>query len=373
LPIFVIIVGAALIAAILLDSFETIVLPRRVTRSFRFTRLFYRSVWRPCAAVARNIRSRKLRDTLLAYFGPMSLILLLVVWAFVLIIGFALLQWGLGGDKLPFASCIYFSGSTFLTLGIGDVAFKDTLPRALTVIEAGVGFGFLAVVIGYLPVIYTAFSQREVEITLLDSRAGSPPSASELFVRFAGCKDEASFNQFWSQWERWAADILESHLSYPVLCFYRSQHDNQSWLSALTTILDASALAIVGIDGFSPRQPKLTFAIARHAVVDLSQVLNTPPQPPPEDRLTAAALHSLRQRLAEAGMTLRLTAEAEQRLKELRAMYEPYVFTLSKYLLLDLPQWHDERRKDNWRTSAWGRISSGDAPTRREAAVDDHF
>jgi len=143
------------------------------------------------------------------------------------------------------------------------------------VIEAGVGFGFLALVIGYLPVLYQAFSRRELNITLLDARAGSPPSAEELLRGFGAYQEELAV--LLAEWERWGADVLESHLSYPVLSYYRSQHDNQSWLAALTTVLDASVLVMVASEGACSRQAGLTFAMARHAVVDLAQVLAAPP------------------------------------------------------------------------------------------------
>src|SRR5439155_1281913 len=145
------------------------------------------------------------------------------------------------------------------------------------VIEAGVGFGFLALVIGYLPVLYQSFSRREVNITLLDARAGSPPSAEELLRGFGA--DHEELTVLLAEWERWAAEVLESHLSYPVLSYYRSQHDNQSWLAALTTALDASALVMVGIEGACARQAGLTFAMARHGVVDLPQARAPSPGP----------------------------------------------------------------------------------------------
>ena len=140
--------------------------------------------------------------------------------------------------------------------------------------EAGMGFAFLAVVIGYLPTIYSAFSRREIEISLLDARAGSPPSAAELLTRTLSSVDRGTLDRLLHDWERWAAEVLESHLSYPVLSFYRSQHSNQSWLGALTVILDATALVIAGIDGVSSEQARWTFKMARHAVVDLAQVVN---------------------------------------------------------------------------------------------------
>src|SRR5712664_313072 len=174
------------------------------------------------------------------------------MWAASLIIGFGMLHWASGsslvvqGAGATFWDDLYMSGTTFFTLGLGDVVPRRSLARGLTVVEGGVGFGFLAAVVGYLPVLYQAFSRREVSITLLDARAGSPPSAGELLHRHAGDLDV--LDTLLRDWEHWAAEVLESHLSYPVLSFFRSQHDNQSWLGALTTILDASALFMTALE-----------------------------------------------------------------------------------------------------------------------------
>src|SRR5207253_6422420 len=142
---------------------------------------------------------------------------------------------------------------------------------------------------GYFPVIYQAFSRREMAISLLDARAGSPPTAGELLWRYRWDKSGDALAELLREWERWAADVLESHLSYPSLAYFRSQHDNQSWLGALTTILDLCALILSGIETeagpFPTGQARLTFAIARHAAVDLSQIFETEPHEPEPSRL----------------------------------------------------------------------------------------
>ena len=172
------------------------------------------------------------------------------------------------------------SGSDYFGVGLGDVTARAGLGRLISVFEGGVGFGFLAVVIGYFPVLYQAFSRREVNIALLDARAGSPPSAQELLRHYGAGDDLAAINAGLHEAEHWTAELLESHISYPGLSYCRSQHDNQSWIGSITTILDACSLVITGIEGLPPRQAQLTFAMARHAVVDISQILKTPPRPP---------------------------------------------------------------------------------------------
>lgn len=359
--------GIALVAVILWDVFETIILPRRVTRKFRIARAFYRTTWRPWRFVASKVRKKNRRESFLSFYGPLSLLALFAVWAVGLIFGFAILHYAagsalvssIGGVGHPgFRTDVYMSGTTFFTLGLGDVTPRSELARIITVFEAGLGFGFLAIVISYLPVLYGAFSNREVNISLLDARAGSPPSASEMLRRLARGGDSKPLEQNLQDWERWAAELMESHLSYPVLCYFRSQHDNQSWLAALTTILDVSAILVAYGQGSLKWQAKLTFAISRHALVDLSQVLSAPPRNFDVERLPAKEFQEMRKLLIDNGLSQCTQAE-NQRIAELRRMYEPYVRALSDRLLMPVGNWTPEQRVvDNWRTSAWARISS---------------
>jgi hypothetical protein len=356
-------IGLLIILVILLEAFETIVLPRRVSRRFRLTRIFYRSTWIPWSALARRISSSSWQEAYLGFYGPLSLILLIGVWVVGLIMGFAILQWATSAplsvpeQSVSFFTYLYLSGTTFFTLGLGDVTPQAPLGRALTIIEPGVGFGFLALIIGYLPVIYQAFSRREVNISLLDARAGSPPSAGELLTRNGQNLEE--LGNLLRDWEHWSADLLESHLSYHVLCYFRSQHNDQSWLTALTAILDTSALVIVGIDGASKRQAHLTFAMARRVVVDLAQVFNSPPpRVPVPDRLPSGELSRLHDALAASGSSFRGGSAANNELFALRQLYEPYVNSLSDCLLMALPPlFSPTSDSDNWEPSVWKRTS----------------
>ncbi len=380
------IAGIVVILAVLLDAFETVVLPRRVQRSFRLTGFFYRHTWRPWARIARRIQSTARREAFLGYFGPLSLIPLLGFWALGLILGFALLQYGAGehvasgNQPITFGLLLYHSGETFFTLGYGDVTPSSSLSRFLAVVEAGLGFGFLGIVIGYLPTIYSAFSSREIEISLLDARAGSPPTAFELLARFGKTRDQRVLDGMLKDWERWSAQLLESHLSYPPLGFFRSQHYNQSWLGALTAVLDASSLVIAGIDGVARDQAKLTFAMARHAMVDLAQAGPSQYDPHEPDRLPDQDLATLRQSLLDRGLQLGDGEPFEDKLQSLRSMYEPYAQAIARNLLITLPPWfHAEKKRDNWQAGPWDRAIqakslAGSGPgKRRPATPEDHF
>jgi hypothetical protein len=359
------ILGIVVVLTILWDAFETMVLPRRVTRRIRLTGAFYRIVGVPLRFLAKGIKNNKRRESFLGLFGPLSVLMLLTVWAIGLMLGYATILWAIGAQlhapeaTIGLGTYLYLSGVTFFTVGYGDVAALSSWGRIINVIEAANGFGLLAIVIGYLPVLYQAFSRREVNISLLDARAGSPSSATELLRRYGTSGHTGDIGALLKDWEDWAAELLESHVSYPVLCYFRSLHDNQSWLAALTTVLDTCALVIAGVDDVPPWQAQLTFAIARHAVVDIAQIFRAKPRARDActTRLPPGDLQRVKEILAASGTPLNDEAGTEKKLLELRSMYEPYVVALSDYLLMSLPPWIlPTDAIDNWKTSAWGRI-----------------
>ncbi|MBX9581675.1 MAG: potassium channel family protein [Gemmataceae bacterium] len=366
--------GVVLVAWVLAEVFEALVLPRRVLRPFRLTRQFYRVGWRAWTAAAGLFPPSRRRQTFLSVFGPLSLLLLFALWAVLLILGFGLLHYAFGPVDRGLFDDLYLSGTTFTTLGYGDLTPANPPSRVVSVVEAATGFGFFAVVVGYLPVLYQAFSRREAFIALLDARAGSPPAAGRLLLR-APPRPTAGpvLNDFLTEAERWTAEVLEGHLSFPVLGYYRSQHDNQSWLAALGCTLDATALLLTVVDGVDRTQARLTFAMARHTLVDLALVLGRRPPDPPADRLPADRLTELLAALRAAGVTVRDDAAARAALAELRGLYEPVLHGLAEFYRLEVPAvWPADDRPDNWRTSAW--LRQADPLTALGATPpDDHF
>ena len=350
--------GVLLICLALLDTFETVILPRRVTRKLRISHAFYGLTWLPWRAVGRLVKTTSRRENFLGWYGPLSLLLLLVIWATCIIVGCSLVTWGMGeaviapGQDHSYPTYLYMSGVAFFTLGLGDVIPLSGLGRFITVAEAGIGFGLLGAVIGYVPVLYQSFSRRELAIAKLDARAGSPPVAAE-FLRRHSVRGAAAIEQFLLAWEDWAADILESHLSYPVLAYFRSQHENESWVASLAMILDLSAITTALLDCEATPVARLTFAMARHAAVDLSQVVNIVPVAPVPDRLPPADLARLKTLLAEAGQPVRAMPEADAKLAQLRDLYEPYINALALLLDMRLPGWlPDPTSHDNWEITA---------------------
>lgn len=383
------IAGLLLCLEVILDAFQTIILPRRPVGRFRITRYFTILTWKPWAAVARHTRNRKVREQFYSLYGPGSLLLLLGVWALFLVTGFGLLFFAMGTpflDTMATASHLghlrtdlYVSGTTLFTLGLGDVVPRSLAARGLIIFESATGLGLVALVIGYVPVLYGAFSRREVSVALLDARAGSPPTASELLRRHSFAGGQEALIILLIEWERWSAEILESHISYPILCYYRSQHDNQSWLSALTAVLDACALLISVVPGEASRQAQLTFAMARHALVDLGHVFHLEKREAGwqaaggPNRLPGDAFNQLCGSMKDSGLRLCGDSEAPGRLHALRALYEPHAQALADYLGMTLPGWIPEPlAKDQWKTVEAVRSRAASIFTENELLVSEH-
>jgi hypothetical protein len=349
--------GCAIISAVLWDAFETLVLPRTPMRKLRLTRLYYRTTWKCWVVCARTRRSDRRRERFLAVYGPLSVIGLLTLWGAGLVTGFALLQWSqrelllnLSGEP-HFFDDLYMSATTRFTLGLGDVMPRGRGGRLLVVAETSSSLMLLTMVFAYLPILYQSFSRREVRLTMLDAWAGSPPSSTEILRRVATSGDLSYLEVFFEDWEHWCSDILESHVSYPAIAYFRSHHQRQSWVSALTTVLDLAALVKVGIEGLPTWRAHLAFAMARHAAVDLTQVL-AEPLVQLEDRLPPHELAAVRRELERAGLRLNRSREADRELAEFRKSYEPYIAGLSNHLIMPVPHWRATKQgPDNWQTN----------------------
>ncbi len=372
-------VGAMLLGVffcfgVVLDAFQTIILPRRPRGRFRITSLFYIATWTPWVAITSRIPSRKAREQIFSFFGPVSLLMLLVLWATLLTIGFALILFALrspfadvsltpASDALArFRTDLYVSGTTLTTLGPGDVVPRSQIARALMILESGTGLGFVALVIGYVPVLYGAFSRREVSVALLDARGGSPPTAAELLRRHGFDGGQRELIRLLEEWERWSAELLESHISYPILCYYRSQHDNQSWLSAMVSVMDVCALLITTVEGPASRQAQLTFGLARHALIDVGHVFRLERREErllagmeaADDRLSGEVFGQLCEAVSEIEIRLCADPGAPERLRVIRQLYEPQARAISEYLHMPLPAWVKEPSK----TDQWRRVAS---------------
>lgn len=354
------VLGAVLVIAMIVEIFVSFLLPRRVKRDPRIVRSVFDYNWRPWRRVARML-PQQAADTMLGIYGPAGLVLNLVLWVLVLMLGYACLQWaagshlGAGGHQVGFGQDFYFAAATMTASSPGVLAAHTTMARTVQVIDAVSGLAVVAIVIGYLPALYQAFSRRETTVSQLDARAGSPPSAGRLVIRSARHGGWPALIQYLSSWETWVAELMETHLAYPVLAYFRSQHINQNWLAAMCTILDASALTIVCAPSDDVDPARFTFAIARHAVVDLSYSFRVAPTDPSPERLTRQGLEELLVQLRENGITpVNDQPTVERRLQSLRSLYEPFIDALADRLDLAVPRWlAPESPTANWRTSEW--------------------
>ncbi len=375
--------GIVIVASVAWDAFATMLLPRRVSRRLRLSAFFLEILWIAWCAIGKPFKGMGRRESFLGLYAVLGLLMLFAAWAALVLLGFAVIDAGLGNafqhppGAQGFWMDVYVSGTTIFTLGLGDVVPTTPAARVSIVAECATGLVFLALVISYLPVLYQSFSHRELDISMLDEWAGTPPTAVEMLRRAGQYGSLEEITAVLAQWEHWAAEILESHISFPVLAYFRSQHDNQSWLAALTAVLDTAALSLVGVRGIPTSQARRTFAMARHAAVDLSQVLNASPShtenpgqatgngrqrrpahgsSPPDGVAgrTGVTLAQVAAELRRSGIGMDVHQVNEERFERLRAAYEPYVEALSVRLLMPLPPiLPDPARRDNWMTSPW--------------------
>jgi ion channel len=338
--------GVVLLAITLLDVFSTLVMPRASRRRFRLTRLLFLATWRPWRWVGVRMNTLERRERVLALAAPVFFFILLVTWAGLAVVGYALVLWSPafvhgvhGSGSQGFGTALYFSGSSLFTIGFGDVVATG-FTRAVVVVEGATGLGLVAVVIAYLPVLYQAFNRREVGIMLLDARAGSPPSGPELLRRTGGEGLAGDLSELFREWERWAADVLETHLSYPLLAFFRSPHDYTSWVTAIGSVLDAATLVLAVVED-GPREEAKTFYLTGvHVVEDLWQYFR---QPERDVDIGRAEFHDVLEDLRGAGIAVQPEDDAWITFRRLRSRYGGRLDALALLLASPPGQWIGDR------------------------------
>ena len=326
------IVGVALIALMLSEFFVAFLLPRRVRRDPRIARNLYRVLWRPWRAIASG-RKPSTADTMLGVFGPLALILQLVTWTIGLLFGYALLEWAVASGS--FAGRVFSSSGLFLSAGAADGGYGL---RAVDLLEAATGVGVLFIVIGYMPSVYGAFSRREIAVSQFAPRAGSPPAAGALLRNVFGRQQWRELERELRAWEEWAAELMETQLSYPVLGYYRSQHVNQNWLAALTAMVDVAAFVKATAPEGKVVAADVTYAIGRHALADLA-LQHRVERRPSDGRLADGEFDALYAIADDATDDAVDREEARRRLDALRATYEPNAQALARYFAVELPAW----------------------------------
>jgi hypothetical protein len=244
--------GVALVARTMLAALRSLLLPRG--SNDRVSRFLFLVVRRAFGRLAGPSRPYVLRDRILAYYGPISLLLVLIFWLFLVMLGYAAIYWAIGvgsdgsgvADVSPIVEALRLSGSSLLTLGFAAPSVPGT--TFLVFSEATLGLILVAMLISYLPTIYGAFSRRELLVNLLEVRADSPPSAVVMLTRFQRLHGLDALHDMWEQWEPWFSELEETHTSLPILVFYRSQQPDHSWVNAAGAIMDTAALARAVVD-----------------------------------------------------------------------------------------------------------------------------
>lgn len=277
--------GLALVLATLLDAFEVVLLPRPVRHRVRMNRYFFMGTWAMWSRSALRLPPGRRREDFIGIYGPLSMVMLFTLWAVCLIVGFGLLQWTMqavvaDGAAQSLGREMIMSGDAFFTLGYGDIVPRNAVARLMVILESGTGFGFIALTVGYLPVLYQHFARRDVQLIEFAARAGCPPTASALLRWHAAKGDPVQFDQWLRDWEHWAGDLVESHSTYPMLAFYRSQHDGYSWLASLAVVLDACSLIVAGSDRGNLLQAEATFSAACRVLDEVSSSLAVSPARP---------------------------------------------------------------------------------------------
>jgi hypothetical protein len=338
-------IGLLICCGVLWDGFATVVLPRTVAPMRRLSGKFTRWSWWLWSRAGRRISQPELRLNFFAVYGPMSVMILLVLWGWLIVLGFTLIYQGLG-DRLQvtdgrggFGTLLYMSGSTFLTLGLGDVTCSDPIGRTFILLEAASGYVFLAIIITYMPLLDQAYGSREIGNMLIHSRAGRPPGAVQFLRNYSGKDREEILRGNLREAERWMAEILETHLSHPVLSFYRAQHEGRAWLLSVMTVLDSSALLIAGGDGLPAVQARLTYRMGVRLLVDLTKALGITVDSEARERLSEADLPDLIAVLDVSSLPLSLGPAQTSDLLRLVRRYDAYLVTLSTWLVIPLPPW----------------------------------
>jgi len=334
--------GALLILAMLQDTFEVVLLPRRIRRRVRIMRAFFAVTWGAWAALGQLALPGRRREAFLGVYGPLAMMALFGLWALGIMAGFGLLQWALARQFNPalgsLADFMLGSGDAFFTLGYNPATFHASWLHALVLLEAGVGFSFIAVTISYLPVLHQSFSLRDVQIIQLATQAGSPATSVAVLLWHIEEGDLQRFDTWLRSWERWSSDLIESHCSYPMLAFYRSQHEKHSWLASLAVVLDCCTLVLAGFEEGVFHQAESTFYAARRVLIEICAALGlneTVTRP----SLTDAQFEAIS--VTVGGIYARWCADPATRsaIETLRATYDPLLARLSRSLLLPLPSW----------------------------------
>ncbi len=310
--------GVVLIVGMLSDAVATLIVTQGSSGPWRPTRIFYALTWRGTRAVAARLPDRA-GEYVLNVYPALSLLGLLVLWLAGLMVGWSLVYWGLDqtlGGTREFGALVYYAGTSLVTPVFGSA--HGGLVRLLTLLETLTGVVTIALMISYLPALYGSYSRRESRLLTLDDPLGGRITPVRVIALNAPGGDVELLYRSFSEWELWTADVLESHVSHPMLALFRSQHAGQSWITALGVVTDAATLTSACIEGAAIREPYFLYRRGRRAVIEISARLHVPTGPPSVSWLNEANFDLAWAQLVATGLPLRDKAQAWADLQALR-------------------------------------------------------
>ncbi len=331
--------GIFLLALTFWDIFETVVVPRPTPGWFRIGRYIVRGSWRVIRA-ARDGRRGRAYDRLLGLFAPAATVALLGAWLVGLIVGYGLILFALRAELQPvpadLGTAMYFAATSVLTIGFGDIVAVEWPARIIIITGAVTGLGAVALVVTFLFSLYGSYQRREIQVVALQAAAGAPPSAVALLETYAQLDLVARLPDLFVDWERWAAEVLDTHIAYPLLGFFRSSHDNLSWISALGTVLDAASLVLTTVKGVPRGEAKLFKRVGMHLVEDIFNLGFRAGKPTNLDRSDFEAACA---RLTEAGYSLEAADVAWPMFEAARATYATRLEAMARYWAMPGTSW----------------------------------
>ncbi len=331
--------GLSLLALTYWDLFETVVVPRPTPGWFRIGRYLVRGSWRVMRGV-RDGRSSRSFENVLGLFAPAATVALLIAWLVGLIVGYGLILYVIRDELRPvpenLSTVLYFAATSVLTLGFGDIVADGTPARLIVTIAAISGLGTVALVVTFLFSLYGSYQRREIEVVALQAAAGAPPSAVALLETYAQLGLVGRLPDLFQDWEHWAAEVLDSHVAFPLLGYFRSSHDRLSWISALGTMLDAACLVLTTIDGMPRGEAKLFKRVGVHLVEDIS---NLGFRAGESTRLDRSDFDAACDRLEEARYALVARDQAWPSFEAARATYASRLQGMARYWATPANSW----------------------------------